>query len=252
MGKDNLNRPLLMFLHLLNNEAIYQDEWVTQFDISTRSAQRDFTDIQAAIQNTHVPFIVTNSNKKITLTHTEHIKSEHILILNKLLFASRAFNKKEIFEISQSLNKLTSPVVAKELQYTLTSEALAYQPISHAVDILSLIWQLNHWIFQNQAIKFNFKTSHKEMIEVHGLPINLIFDDAYFYVIIYGHQEHSAKTTSTITPYRIDWLSNLNPTKQKIIPPHALNQKIETNLRNANYLNNNSAFTKLEFDFGGI
>lgn len=109
MGKDNLNRPLLMLPRLLNGERINRTEWINQFQISLRTAQRDINDIQAALHNTNSPYKFISNDHMVSIERLDCLDERHVLILEKILLASRSLNETEIFPIFDNLLLTVSP-----------------------------------------------------------------------------------------------------------------------------------------------
>jgi predicted DNA-binding transcriptional regulator YafY len=144
------------------------------------------------------------------------------------------------------LDKL-SPSARTRVDAVIKNELISYHPVSHEQPLLDLIWAFTVWISDRRPIRFEYTNVAGEDRSLFGLPVGLIFDTYYFYVIIHFREteNHPARDAQ----YRLDRFSNIEPFEGKIPYP---NQRLEEGqIRQTNNLMQIGQTITAEFEFSG-
>lgn len=241
-------RLLNLLLRLIAGEKIDRDTWIETNELKLRTAQNDFKDIENAIGNDHPLYEVVRANKTISIVRKNALDEKHILIISKLILASRAFVNVEKSTLISNLLLLTNNQNAKIIRHSLANETNDYKALQHNRPLINLIWQFTIWIETRQVLSFDYKKMDHTTKSYIGLPIGLFFDTYYFYVIM--QREKDGKNFQAF--HRIDRFSNLWPNnKVKIIHPASLNTLEENKIRATNNLMQLGYTIPIEFDFTG-
>lgn len=252
MSKDNINRPLELALTLLTGQSISQNTWQTQHDITLRSVQRDATAIKTALSNTHYPAeLKTQLHHDQVVYHidqTSTLTAQTLLPLIKILLASRAFNQTELQTLLDTLLHQASQAEQQILKKVIANEAIAYQPVQHQQPLLPRLTQFSQWIATQTTINFTYQNAQNEIRHLNGLPLGIIFDTYYFYVLIHfqateHHQERDAQ-------YRLDRFQTITPSPTAIQPPR-MQRLEEQKIRATNNLMQIGRTISVTFRFTG-
>ncbi|AVH74927.1 helix-turn-helix transcriptional regulator [Weissella koreensis] len=252
MSKNKINRPLQLMLQLIMGNTIKQADWQDQNQISTRSVQRDVSDINEAISTINFPAelktIKLDNHVAYQLSTSNQLDPKIIITLIKTILATRAFNDEEIHLIIDSLLDQADLNIQQVVSKTIKNELSLYSPVTHQKSLLDLIWLFSQWIKDQTTIKFSYKNSKNEVRHLSGLPTGLIFDTYYFYAIIHFHatEHHPARDAQ----YRLDRFKNTTPIQEHIDFPHR--QRLEEGkIRQNNNLMQIGSLIHVEFEYYG-
>lgn len=248
MTTGDSKRLLDLLLKLLAGEKIGRDAWLDTNKLKLRTVQNDFKDIEIAIGDNNPYYKVIRANKTISITRKTVINEKHILIICKIILASRAFTKIEKDALINSMLTLVSAENAQMIKHSLANETNDYKPLQHGKTLIDLIWQFNIWIEMRQVLSFDYERMDHTTKSDTALPIGLFFDTYYFYIIM--QRQQAGKNFQAF--YRLDRFSNIRPNKQiKISHPASLNTLEENKIRKTNNLMQLGNNTPIEFDFTG-
>jgi predicted DNA-binding transcriptional regulator YafY len=114
MGKeseDKAERVLSLYTRLKQGRTLYKDKEATEYNVSTRTIQRDIADIQCFLQNQNnltgemqeIVFDKKSGGYVLQTKHKNQLEGKEILAVAKVLLDSRALMKNELFPV---INKL--------------------------------------------------------------------------------------------------------------------------------------------------
>lgn len=206
-------RQLYIFQSLLTNHILNKSNLADHFDVTERAIQRDFSQIKQFIFDQQLPYQLTYSRKQsgYQLTTTQdQLSKQTVLLLIKILLASRSLNKTELNATITSLLATLPHTEQAEVQPIIKNEFFYYQPLRHQQDLIALIWQLSRFIAHQTTIDIDYRNSKNHTETRTILPQTIIFSEYYFYVVAY-----SAKY-QTNRYFRLDRIFNYHLSKQKI------------------------------------
>ncbi|KRK82437.1 hypothetical protein FC78_GL002446 [Companilactobacillus bobalius DSM 19674] len=117
----------------------------------------------------------------------QHIlNAQEILVLIKILLASRALNRRELTNTVDGLLNLANSQIRSEVQPLIQNEIFNYTPLHHQQNLLDKIWTLSKYITQKKAIEIRYRRQHSETVIRNILPQALIFSEYYFYLVSYN------------------------------------------------------------------
>jgi predicted DNA-binding transcriptional regulator YafY len=204
MSKNNIDRPLRLALRLLNGEQIQQRDWMTENDITERSAQRDAKEVRTALADVHFPaeLNVTFSDSPLYhITNGGAFDEQSVYLITKVLRGSRVLPKDELIHVVNGLIAKLDPHMQKTMKKRLSRSLDDYRSTARGHEMLAGAWQMSKYIADKQVI--NFQTI--ERVVMKGVPHQLFFDDLYIWVAI-----QDAETNLTTT-YRLNELSGIFP-----------------------------------------
>ena len=113
-SEDKAERVLAIYTKLKNGKIVYKEKESIRYNVSSRTIQRDLSDIQCFLQNQNeesgeIQEIVYDKNVGgyiLQMKQKNQIEGKEILAVAKILLESRALTKKELFPILSKLINL--------------------------------------------------------------------------------------------------------------------------------------------------
>lgn len=205
-------RMLHIFLRLLGGEKVTKRELMEEFNKKDSTIQRDIGYIEEVLLNevnkASLPSTVhieRDGRGNYQLKHIEDVNNLErltdidILILLKILYSTRIFNKKELASLS---NKLLAIAEEKKLlQQFIGNELLYYQGIS-SDDLVERIEMIANAIVKRQKLEFSY--AKNGVIEVfQRVPNAIYFSDMYFYMLSSSHMAQDDTELLALNKFRI-------------------------------------------------
>lgn len=213
----NSNQRIMdIFLSLYQGEIVSISELSEKFDTSFRTIQRDLSTITGALTTSDMKLKITYdaSDGVYFLKKLDHLSSQEILTVGKILLESRALTKGEIEKIINHLLEELSDEKSKVVRQSLANELLSYYPLKHQENLLHLIKDFSQYISNSTVLSFGYQKNRGEVVQRKGLPVSLFFSEYYFYVILYN------PIYKSYLNYRIDRFIDIHPTSEKIKIAH--------------------------------
>lgn len=206
-------RQLYIFQSLLTGHIAIKADLASRFNVTPRVIQRDFSQLRD---------FLTAENLDYQLTYSRHLKGyqlqgtqaavtkQSILLLIKVLLASRSLTTDEMHQTITNLLSLTTTEDQREIQPIIKNESFYYQPLHHQQPLLDRLWQFSQFITQKQPVTIIYQKQHREIVTRTILPEAVIFSEYYFYVVAYN-----AKYKSNLF-YRLDRIRHYQTSSQAI------------------------------------
>lgn len=213
MKTSQAGRILTLYISLLNGQTLNKQQLTTTFNCSEKAIQRDISFLKSFLADTaiHGELIYNTLEKGYQFIKKEDIQQQQaVLVLSKILFDSRAFNKADITLLLDSLTAQLSRNEKKAVLPLLDNEKLFYTPLQHNQALIAKIWDFSRYINQKQTIAIDYQRADKKWVTRTILPYSLLFSEYYFYLICYNAQYASHLI------YRIDRIKSYRIAKEKI------------------------------------
>ncbi len=228
-------RQVYIFQQLLDGNILNKQQLADKFTVDPRAIQRDISDLNAYLTNEESYYQITysRSQKGYVLNSDQHeLTSKEVLLLVKILLASRALNNHETQSTINGLLNLIKSSERQAVKPLVQNELTFYTPLAHQEPLLNKIWQLSQYITKQQQITITYRRNRGQEVERTILPLALTFDQYYFYLISYNDQYQSNLI------YRIDRVLKFSPATK-------------TMRTNANRFNTSDFRQRVQFMYAG-
>lgn len=201
-------RQLYIFQLLISDHVINKQTVATHFNVTARAIQRDISQIKDFITDQQLPYQLIYSRQLDgyqLLTAQDQISKLVILVLIKIVLASRSLNQVELHNTVTSLLSLITKDEQAEIKPIIKNELFHYQSVHHQQPLLKLIWTISQLIGTQQTIDIDYRNSHNQTETRTILPQAIIFSEFYFYVVAYSakYQANRFFRLDRIFDYRI-------------------------------------------------
>lgn len=256
-------RLLELYNRLLRNDDIDIEEYAKENGVSTRTVERDIKcikDFLANNENQTRELIRNRKKKKYQLTYTEdciNLTKSEILAISKIILASRAFLKDEIFLIIDKIVKQCGSDEDLDLiQNLLKNEKFHYIELQHKKSFINYIWDLGQAIKDKKKVEIAYKKMDGNVVKRIIDPVGLMFSEYYFYLL--AHIENidkekyfSNKDDIYPTIYRLDRIEDFKVLNEKYIPTLYKNKFQEGVFRKQVQFMTGGKLRKLKFIYKG-
>ena len=256
-------RLLELYNRLLKNDDIDIEEYAKENGVSTRTVERDIKcikDFLANNENQTRELIRNRKKKKYQLTYTEdciNLTKSEILAISKILLASRAFLKDEIFLIVDKIVKQCGSDEDLDLiQNLLKNEKFHYIELQHKKSFIDYIWDLGQAIKDKRKVEIAYKKMDGNIVKRVIDPVGLMFSEYYFYLL--AHIENidkekyfCNKDDEYPTIYRLDRIEDFEVLKEKYVPTLYKNRFQEGVFRKQVQFMTGGKLRKLKFIYKG-
>lgn len=241
-------RQLFIFQQLLNGQIVEKSELSSKFNVTDRVIQRDFSQIRQFIDDRQLFYRMQykrHLHGYVLETTQESVSKQSILLIIKILLASRSLTKSEMNATIDGLLTLVTPTSQQEILPIVRNEQFHYLPVHNNQPLLRIIWQFSQFIIKKQSVKIAYQRQRGEYKNYTILPEAVIFSEYYFYIIAFNPEGKGNRF------FRADRIQNYKPTNNKISQSYAdrfedgkLRQQIQ-------YMQPGKQIT-LQFEFFGI
>lgn len=187
-------RQLYIFQQLLSDHVVHKAQLAEQFAVTPRVIQSDLSQIKTFIHDQQLFYRLTYHRKlngyRLDVTQ-DTLSKQAVLVLIKVLLASRALNRSEVqLTIQRLLNLIPAPE-RREIQPIIKNELFYYQPVAHGQRLLELIWRFSRFIRDQTTVDLRYRNQLGTINDQTILPQALIFSEYYFYVVAYSQKYHA-------------------------------------------------------------
>lgn len=228
------NRILDVLLKLIKRERLTVKQLAAEYNCSEKTLQRDFQKIRLLFEqedNDSNSLKLCHKKNTYYLEQSNQLDQIDIIILLKIVIASRALRNDELISLIETLTNYTTPESKKLIEKSINSELTYYQPLLHGKSVTELIKPWIEAIENQQTITAAYKAAgNNEDKVLIGIPLAIMFNGSYFYLRIYS--EYSEK----IKNFRLDrFSSNILSANHTVTFPQ--NKKLDPGLVRARSLN---------------
>lgn len=216
-------RLLNIYERLNKGEVIHKNSLANEFNISTKTVQRDIDDLRAYLTETHfseleisIKYDKLLDGYYLVRFEREWLTNKEVLALCKILLESRAFEKNELSQLIKKLMAQVVPNAQDIVKKIIMNEYSGYVPLRHNKKLLSPIWTLSQHITYREIISFSYKRQDGTKSQKLVKPVAIMFSEFYFYLI--GFLSDGSKDYPIV--YRIDRMSEIIATGEKFVIPY--------------------------------
>lgn len=219
-GSNKGFRLLNIYERLNKNEYVNKDKLADEFNVSTKTIQRDIEDLRAYIAETHfdefetaIRYSKSKNAYYLVRLEREWLTNKEAVAICKILLESRAFNKEEISNLMSKLIMQIAPDDKQTAQQIIQSESVNYIPLQHGKYLLDIIWQLSEHITNQDVIQFSYARQDGKRSRKIIKPASIMFNEFYFYLIGFSDVDYPII-------FRIDRMEKINATGDKFNIEH--------------------------------
>lgn len=241
-------RQLYLFQQLLSDHIVQKAAMAAHFNVTPRAIQRDISQVKLFIEQEGLAYqlIYRRHLGGYQLESTQDsVSKQVILVLVKILLASRALNQTELHQTISGLMSLVPQPERREITPIIKNESFYYPPVHHGKALLQLIWQLSQFMTTKTTIDIDYRNS-RNIVETRTiLPQAIVFSEYYFYVVAFSSKYQANRF------FRVDRIFGYRRSSQTITRSRA--QRVEDGeLRH--YIHYMQPGNKLviQFEFSGI
>lgn len=246
--KKDSARQLYIYQSLLTGRTLNKQNLATHFNVTERAIQRDVSDIKAFLANEelHQSIHYSRSHHGYQLLTDQHeLSAQEILVLAKILLASRAFPKTELDQMIAGLLRLIKADDRKAVAPIIKNETFWYVPVHHGQLLRQRLWDFSQAIRQHQTLEITYLRRDQEKVTRTIFPEAIIFSEYYFYIASYN------ETYGATLFYRADRIQNYHAATTKITRTRA--QRFEDGeFRQRIQFMYPGSVQKISFQFWGI
>ncbi|HIW72446.1 MAG TPA: WYL domain-containing protein [Candidatus Levilactobacillus faecigallinarum] len=241
-------RQLYMFQQLLSDHILNKAALADKFQVTPRVIQSDISQIKSFIQEQQLFYELTYHRQlggyRLDVTQ-DSLSKQAVLVLIKVMLASRSLNSVEIKQTITSLLNLIPAPEQRQIQPIIKNELFYYRPVSHDKPLLTLIWQFSQFIITKTTLEITYRNQLGHVDQRIILPQAIIFSEYYFYVVAYS-QKYQANRF-----FRLDRIENYTVSSEKLTRSRA--ERVEDGaLRQViHYMQPGERMT-IQFEFRGI
>lgn len=205
MKVNGKRRILEVLARLENGEGVNKEEMAQEYGVSTRSIQRDLSEIDEVLSNPYfgesgkVAVKYNRDNKKHYLSreNAEILSSEERLAICKILLGSKVLSKKQVENIVNKLVKRDSKseefVGAQEMR----NELEHYKGTLEDEDI-SKLWKLEQAVQEQHYISIDVQAENGKYYTAQLVPKGILFLGQDFYLVASKEAKDSSLGTYRI------------------------------------------------------
>lgn len=241
-------RQAYILIHLLRGEHLTKLALADHFHVTTRSIQRDVSQLNDLFTDEYYHQRIAYDAKKhgyYLVSNKTALDQRQILLLIKILLASRALDEPELKQIIQGLQAIMGPDQARKLDPIIHNEIVNYQPLKHHRKLINSIWDFSNFILHQQTIQISYETRHQKQSLYTIKPEAIFFSEFYFYIISYDFKSKQEPF------FRSDRIANYEviPAVEKKPPA---NRFLEGELRKHIQFMYTGPLEEITFEFWGI
>ena len=159
-----VNRVLDIYSKLMCGEILNKKDMAQLYNVNEKTIQRDIDDIRNFFYENKdsmgLKEVVYKRDKKgycIKNNDIDMITKEDILVIMKILLESRAFCKRELNHLTNSILALVDISQRKNIKELIGNELLNYVPLNHNKLLLSKIWEFSEFIRYCEKVEITYK-----------------------------------------------------------------------------------------------
>lgn len=241
-------RQLYIFQQLLSDHVVVKAQLATQFAVTPRVIQSDLSQLRTFIHEQQLFYELTYHRQlggyRLDITQ-DTISKQAILVLIKVLLASRSLTKNETNQTIDSLLNLIPKPEQREILPIIKNEQFHYRPVTHGKPLLTLIWQFSQFIEHHTTVSIRYQNQLGQINQRTILPQAIIFSEYYFYVVAYS------KTYQANRFFRLDRIQTYGPTQDRLTRSRAERFEDGQLRQYIHYMQPGEKMT-IQFEFRGI
>lgn len=232
---NKFERIIGIYTRLINGLVVNKTEEANRYHVNKRSIQRDIDDIRCYFESNKnqegfINNVIYDRARKgyyLESINERRLTNCEILAICKILLDSRAFTKKEIEKMLNSLLACCMPEEnQKMVENLIRNEIYHYIEPQHKKVFIDKMWEIGQAIQKNKYIEIQYRRE-KEPKSVKRLlkPVAIMFSEYYFYLTAFIEDEKIRKDFNVLndeypTIYRIDRIQSLKVLEERFHIPY--------------------------------
>ncbi|MDR1638701.1 MAG: WYL domain-containing protein [Clostridiales bacterium] len=213
-------RLLRMNEQLAHGGVLRKDALVSDFGITSKTAQRDIESLRLYLSETSqgdLRYDRKNDCYRLERVNGGGLGEAEVFAVCKILIESRAFNKAEFEEL---LNKLLAPLSQeqrKPVETRIGNERVNYLPLNHGKPLINTLWTLANLVTEQRLTRIWYVRQDKTPKDHVVKPVGIMFSEFYFYLIAW--MANDSKDFYTV--FRVDRIMDIEEKNDRFAVPYA-------------------------------
>ena len=246
-------RILEIFYRALKGEHISLKQIATEYQVSTKSIQRDISEIQEFLSEhrelmQNAELVYSARDKTYILTNDEFLKNKELFAVIEVLLGSRCFSKDEILTLISKMKKFTTIEDRISFENLIRKEVYHYHEVkADCHSVIDNLWKIIQAIENHKILNIVYYKMNRSEIKRKLKPVAVMFSEYYFYLIAYD-----ANTPELNAKYfRIDRIVSISESREmfELDREHDFD---EGDLRQKNQFMFPGESVKVRFQFSGL
>ncbi|MGV2928375.1 WYL domain-containing protein [Macrococcus capreoli] len=239
---------LKLYLTFIERSALSKNEIFELIDNKTeRTLQRYLKDLNIFLgehhKNVKVQYYSQQQKYVLEGVIDNVFNKQQVLVLLKILIASRSLSSNEITTVVSNMMKLLKHEDRVFIEKILATDMQTYHPLQLDEPKIDRIWQLHEAIDKKKNIQFKYSNAMNEQRTHTIQPYFITFSELYFYIVGINQKGH----TLIFRVDRIESFEILNQTFHRTPPPHLS----PTMMKDRIYFMYGGEFQRIKFEFNG-
>lgn len=228
LSEGKANRLLDIYTRLVNGAVLNKAELAQQFQITTRSVQRDIESLRCFFADRLLEQdIIYDSRAKgyrLVGSISRQLSNSEILAVCKILLESRSMRRDEMLPI---LDKLIDCCIPEENKKTIAelvaNEKYHYIEPHHGRPLLNGLWDLGQAVRNRQMLELTYeRMKEPKLVSRKVKPVGIMFSEYYFYLTAFLDDKVEFQNPNDFFPtiYRIDRIQKLRVLDEHFSVPY--------------------------------
>lgn len=233
-GKDKVGRVLELYLKLEKGCVLNKAEEARRYGVNERSIQRDIENIRDFLERNEVRNGIVNSvvydrmekGYRMEQIHKVKMSSGEVLVICKILLASRVFTKVELESIIETLlSCCVDESQKREILDLIQNEKFHYVEPNHDKTFTEEMWKVGQAIRLNQYVQIEYKEKGKMQCQ-KVKPVGILFSESYFYLMAFDEKGKGVRSKTDVgiggypNTYRMDFIQRVDVLQEKFYIPY--------------------------------
>ena len=222
-------RLLTIYSRLVGGETLSRTELARDYNVSTRSIQRDVEALRCFIAEQGLAQEIVYGKKfggyRLMFSEPRGLTNDEILAVCKILLESRSLRRDEMMPILDKLIDCAVPEDSKKaVKKLIGNEAHHYIGPHHGKRILRSLWQIGQAVQEQRVVEIEYeRMKEPSSVKRRVLPVGLMFSEYYFYLTAFLEDKSGFDTPDDLFPtiYRIDRIRDLTVLDERFHVPYS-------------------------------
>ena len=205
-------RLLTIYSRLVGGETLSRAELARDYNVSTRSIQRDVEALRCFIAEQGLAQEIVYGKKfggyRLMFSEPRGLTNDEILAVCKILLESRSLRRDEMMPILDKLIDCAVPEDSKKaVKKLIGNEAHHYIEPHHGKRILRSLWQIGQAVQEQRVVEIEYeRMKEPSLVKRRVLPVGLMFSEYYFYLTAFLEDKSGFENPDDLFPtiYRVD------------------------------------------------
>ena len=214
---DKDERMLEIFFRAMRGEKISTKMLADEYKVSTRSINRDISNIQEFLSNhrdlmQNAELVYHAKDKSYYLSSDEFLKNKELFALIKVILGSRCFQKDDVLNFISKLKKFTTIQDRTSFENIIRMEIYHYHEVkSDCSNVIDNLWKLIQVINEKHTVTINYYKVNRDKVKRKIKPVSVMFSEYYFYLIAYMADDEEYKPKF----FRVDRITSITEHREK-------------------------------------